>query len=246
MQSKRNGVLVKHFNVWTSSSDAWLNVDYWDDKDNIIPQIDASGKLYVGLDLAQVSDLCAVASMYVAGDCYHAEFKAFLPETAFVNAPPHALPLYREAHRRGTLVVTEGDITDYDQIQYYIEDLARTRDLQAVGYDPFNAAQLVTNLEKSNINMLEVRQGISYLSPAAKEAERLIVKGDIKHLDDPFISWQLENCVSYVDLNDNIKIRKGDDQARKIDCIIALIMATSLAAGKLEQKKEFRFTQIKL
>ena len=245
VQSATNNVLVKHFNVWVSSADAWINTESWDLPSNIVPEVNKSGELYVGLDLAQTRDLCAVTSLYVNGDCYHADFKCFLPEETVRNAPSHVLPLYREAIKRGVLVPTEGPITDYNEIQGYIEHLAKTHKLEAIAYDPYNATQLVTNLLDQNINMLEVRQGMSYLSPAAKETERLILGGQIKHTADPFITWQLENCVQYTDVNDNIKIRKGDDESRKIDSIIALIMAVSLAAGKLKSKK-FTFDVINL
>ena len=239
MTAKRNSVLVKHFNVWTSSSESWLDVARWDDPEVIVDSIDRSGELYIGMDLAMTRDLCAVTSLYVNGDVYHADFKCFLPEEAMRKAPAHVSSIYREAHKAGTLVFTDGDVTDYNFIQSYVEGLAKNHNLQAIAYDPFNATQLVTNLQDFGLNMLEVRQGISYLSPAAKETETCILKQLIKHEKDPFISWQLENCTVYTDLNDNIKVRKGDDENRKIDSIIGLIMAISLAAGKLNEPKSF-------
>lgn len=242
MNSKRNNVLVKHFNRWVSSSEAWIDPMFWNREVNIIDKIDTSGELYVGMDLAMTSDLCAVALLYVNGNEFHADFKCFLPEEALHKASVAVEPIYREAHRRGSLILTDGPITDYNQIQSYIQQLAKGSNFKVVAYDPYNAPQLVTNLEDLGINMLEVKQSISHLSPAAKETESLICSDKIKHLDDPFITWQLENCVRYVDINENVKVRKGDDNTQKIDAIIALIMAVSLAAGKLEEPKTFNLS----
>ena len=236
--SKRSEVIVKHFNVWQNTADAWIDTAFWTDEINVLDEINRSGKLFVGLDLAMTTDLCAVTSLYVAGDVYHADFKCFLPEEALKNATASVLPIYQRAVDRGSLIVTEGDVTDYNFIQQYIEQLAEENNLEAVAYDPYNSTQLVTNLTESKINLLKVGQSIGHLSPAAKQTEAFIISGLIKHLNDPFILWQLENCTVYRDLNENIKVRKGDDNTLKIDAIIALIMAVSLAAGHLELKKK--------
>ena len=81
------------------------------------------------------------------------------------------------------------------------------------------------------------------LSPAAKETERLIVEGKIKHEANRFIDWQLECCSVYQDKNDNIKITKDDaDKSLKIDAIIAMIMNVSMASGELEETPEVNFS----
>ena len=235
--SKKNGVLVKHFNYWTSSAQGWIDTTEWDSDENILQTVNREGDLYVGMDLAMTDDLCAVTSLYVNGDSFHLDVKCFLPEFAYDEAKSHVKPIYAGAIERGTLLLTDGPITDYHQIEHYVRDLASNSNFKAVAYDPYNAAQLVTNLDDAGVNMLEVRQSIGHLSPAAKETAALIQTGKIKHLNDPFISWQLENCTVYTDLNENIKIRKGEDATQKIDAIIALIMAVSLASGKLDEEK---------
>ena len=227
--------------MWTSSSESWIDTNYWNNPDNIVPELDMRGKGFMGLDLAMTRDLCAATTLFVAGPVFHAEFKCFIPESAMVGAPHHIKPIYKAAHEAGVLVITPGDITDYNIIQQYVENMNRDYNIEAVAYDPYNSTQLITNLEDSlGDKLLEVKQGISHISPAAKETERLIVGDKIHHLDDPFIAWQLENCTVYPDLNENIKVRKGDDANLKIDSIIALIMAVSLASGHLEKPKDVR------
>ena len=243
MKAKRNSVLVKHFNRWVSSSEAWVDINYWTDPDVIVDEVTREGKCYIGYDLAQTRDLCAVTRLWVDNGEISVDFKAFLPEIAMQNAPIHVQPIYRMAHEAGVLVFTPSEITDYDFIQSYIEQSCKDYDVEAIAYDPYNAQQLVTNLEKAGLEnkLLEVRQGIAQLSPAAKETERLIVGKRIKHVADPFIDWQLENCTIYLDPNENIKVKKGDDTTLKIDSIIALIMCIALAADKLEKAPDFNF-----
>ena len=235
--AKRNSFLVKQLNVWTNNAESWIDSHLWDRPENLVEEVTSDGELYIGMDLAMTDDLTALAMLYVNGDHYEADFKCFLPEHAMQNASVHVQPIYREAHRRGSLILTEGSVTDYNFLEQYIRQLAETKKLQAIAYDPYNACQLVTNLEQDNLPLLRVGQSIGHISPAAKETQRLIMRDEIKHTLDPFITWQLENCSVYTDLNDNIKVRKGEDHTQKIDAIIALIMAVSLAAGKLEEEK---------
>ena len=242
--SQRPGVLVKHFNIWQSSADAWVDVAKWEDScDSVI----RSGSCYVGMDLAQTRDLCAVTRVWDnGGGRFSADFQCWLPKSAVESAPPHVKPVYLAAIETGVLRVTEGSTTDYNEIQGYVEKSCIDFDVISVCADPYNATQMVNNLEDQRLPVLMVRQGIAQLSPAAKETEIWITEGKISHDGNPFISWQLGNCAVYVDLNENIKVRKGDDESLKIDSIIALIMAVSAAAGNAEQPKRFSFDFIEL
>ena len=110
--------------------------------------------------------------------------------------------------------------------------------VKAIGYDPFNAAMLVDELNASRLPIVKIHQGLMSLSPAAKETERLITEGLIKHTGHPFVNWLFENCAVYTDVNNNIKVRKGEDQNSKVDSMIALIMTVSMASGALSDNTQ--------
>jgi phage terminase large subunit-like protein len=84
--------------------------------------------------------------------------------------------------------------------------------------------------------MVRMDQSMKALSPASKEVEILVKTAKIKHKNQPFIDWCISNCEVFTDVNENIKIRKGEDPALKIDPVVALIMAVGRACanGALE------------
>ena len=156
-------------------------------------------------------------------------------------------PKYLAAIESGILQVTSGDVVDYRAVKEHIKDMARKYKLKVVGYDKWNANILVNELEELKIPTIDIGQGMSALSAASKETERLIVEGMIAHEGNPFIDWMVECCSVYTDKNDNIKITKDEaDKSLKIDAIIAMIMAISMAAGEIEEPKQFNVTFLEL
>ena len=240
--AQRPGVLVKHFDIWQSSSEAWVDTKFWEASAG---QVERSGRCFVGLDLAQTRDLCAATRVWDnGGGQFSVDFQTWLPRSAVANAPPHIRPIYQTAIDTGILKITEGETTDYREIEQYIRKTCRDFSVGAVCCDPYNATQLVNSLEDDGLPVMMVRQGISHLSPASKETEVWITEGKLVHDGNPFILWQLQNAHVHVDVNDNIKVRKGDDPNLKIDSIIALIMAVSAAAGNAEAEKSVSFNFI--
>ena len=242
MQSKRNNVLVKHFNIFTTAEANWLDLAAWDKCK--IDQIKTTGDFYVAMDSSSTRDLTALCYLWNAGDEFHVDYQCFLPRKSMEIVPVHLMPVYRQAVEDGTLRLTNGDVVDYREVKEEILSMAQNNQLKMIGYDKYNANLLVNDLEDLRLPTMDIAQGITALSPAAKETERLIVEKLVRHKDNPFISWQLENCVVYTDKNDNIKITKGEDASLKIDAIIAMIMAVSMAAGSLEEKGDFNLSYI--
>ena len=242
--AQRPGVLTKHFNLWQSSSSSWVDTKHWE---RSAGEVVRKGPCFIGLDLAQTRDLCAVTRLWDNGyGLYSVDFMTWLPQSAVENAPPHVRPLYLQAIESGVLKITEGVTTDYREIQSFIEQSCTKHDVHAICADPYNATGLVNNLEDQNLPVLMVRQGISHLSPAAKETEVWITEERIAHDGNPFFLWQLGNCALYRDLNENVKVKKGEDANLKIDSIIALIMAVSAAAGNANKPQTFNFGFIDL
>lgn len=225
-----NHVLCKVFNIWVSANSAWIDRRHWDD-----PQTFADSELidtkpeavFMGFDLGQTSDLNAVVRLDRHGpEDYFAHFKCFLPEDALDGVPTHYLPIYRQAIARGTLKLTQGNVRDDQAIMDYIRQQCAGREIVKIGYDNYNAANIVSTLTFDGLPMERVGQGMASLNNPSKEVEKLILSSKIKHLDDPFIAWQLGNCEVYVDVNNNIKVRKNEsDKGAKVDAIIALIIA---------------------
>ena len=237
MKSKRNSFLVKNLNIWSSNTEAWIDTSYWTDSEVIVDEIPKNGKLFVSFDLSMSKDLATIAELYVAedGKAYF-DYTCYLPQKTFDESPVHVKPIYHRAIMDGKLILCDLDVVDYSMMEEHLKHLYGSYECMNISYDPWNANQLVTNLEREGIDrMFAVGQGISHLSDPSKHLERLVIEKKIYHKDDPFFLWQLENCTFFTDRNNNIKVQKGDDPHQKIDSVIALIMAVSAASDFIDK-----------
>ena len=239
MQSKKNNVLTKHFNVWTTSEENWIDPSYWVScKGEPVRE----GDLYIGMDLSSIKDLTALCYMWNNGDKFSVEFQCFLPQKTIRELPAQSRELYHQAVQSGVLFPTSGDVVDYREVESSILEMAEKYNLKMLGYDPYNANILVNKLEDLGIPTIDISQNMKSLSMASKETEKLIIEQKILHSGNPFIDWQLECCITHTDVNGNIKVKKEEaDKYAKIDAIIAMIMCMSMAADKLDPAKKFDF-----
>lgn len=238
--SKRNEVLIKHFNIFTSTSVSWLPLEKWEN--NKVDSLQRKGKMWLSWDLATNRDLTSVCRVWADGDHYEADWLCFVPQSVFELLPDHLHPIFRLGKETGVLRVHPGEIVDYNDVQNYIENSIKQYNTVAVGGDPHNAHRIINDLDDKGHTVHSISQSIAGLNAAGKETERLIFENKLWHEGNPFIDWQVENAEVYVDVNDNIKVRKGDDPNAKIDSVIALICAMSMAAGQIDTQKKFNLT----
>ena len=243
MQSKRNNVLVKHMNIFTNNEESWLDLAEWDKNKGPIIR---SGDLYIGMDLASTRDLTALCFLWDNGDKFSVDYMCFLPRKSMELVPTHVLPKYEKAIFDKMLHLNPGPVTDYQQVLNVIQQHVRDYDVKMVGYDKHNANWLVTQMEDLGIPHIDIGQGMMALTEAVKTTETLVANGNMRHEGNPFIDWQLECCSVYTDKNENVKVTKEEtDKSLKIDAIIAMIMAVSMA-GTVEETASFNFNFMEL
>lgn len=223
--SSINELLCKTFNVWVSANSAWIETRHWEESSKVKP--DAPEATFIAFDLAATRDLNAVCTLHrYSEEKYHAEFKFFLPEDSLDFIPSHYKPIFSQAVNRGTLKLTEGNVTDYTEIESYIKDQTVKYEAKEIGFDAWNAAALVSKLYENGMPVKKIGQGMAVLNNPSKHVEKLILSHAISHDHDPFVLWQLGNCEVYEDVNGNKKVRKNSaDPSAKVDGIIAMIMA---------------------
>jgi phage terminase large subunit-like protein len=228
MFSIRGEFMVRNLNYWLSAQDAWIDVDEW----NACPHTPPPGTpdcTIIGIDLSLTRDLNAVAmiSRYQMpdGEHYWLQIHSFLPEDAIKTVPAHVLPILERAIHDGVLTLTEGNVSDYSAIYAHIEKLLDTNNVDALLYDPWNAAALILKINENLSVVAEpCRQNITTLTNATKEFDKLVAEKRLHFPDIPLYAWCLSKCTLYTDPNNNIKVRKNDEHD-KIDPIIASIIA---------------------
>ena len=223
-----NEFLCKTLNIYVSANTAWVDRAYWDDEKCLIkPREEEPEAVFIGFDLASTRDLNAVCTLKRYGELdFEASWQFFLPEEGYNLIPKHYQDIFRVAINSGTLKLTPGNVMDDMEIYNYIKNQCAEYDVKEVGYDAYNAGNIVARLYDDGIPVKKVGQGMAVLSNPSKYVEKLILQHNIKHDGNPFIGWQLGNVEVWEDVNGNIKLRKNEaDKSAKVDGIIAMIIA---------------------
>lgn len=220
-------------NQWVKSSHAWIEMRRWERLAGTAP--DLRGRpCYGGLDLSSTTDLTAFGLWWPKTDNAPAWWRVWywLPEENLEEAARVAQAPYRQWADEGRLLLTEGDVIDYSVIRRKIVELAEQHDVRQVAFDPWQATMLITQLqEEDGLEMVKYPQQGPVLSPALKAMETTIRRGEVRHEGCPVMQWMMSCAEVKTDHNGNCRLVKGDRRARrKIDGVIAMVMAGDLAA----------------
>lgn len=223
------GVRTKTLNQWCQSSDTWLSYDLL--KSNMKP-LDLEffrdfkeEYCYVGVDLAAVSDLTAVSILVHSSEDDKFYFKTFLfiPEDTIATHMNRRL--YEEWRRQGYLIVTDGNVQDYDYIISKILEIDKAIPIKGISYDSWNATYFAVNCTKLSLPMNPFSQALGNFNRPTKEFERLLKMGRVVMDYNPAVIWCFLNCMLKYDFNDNCKPIKADTKSGKIDAVIAMLQA---------------------
>jgi phage terminase large subunit-like protein len=138
--------------------------------------------------------------------------------------------LYNKWADAGALTATPGNVIDYDRIRITVtKTIAELYDIKEIAMDPWNAQQLMTQLDGDGFTVVPFRQGYASMSAPTKELDTLILSGGLQHGNNPVTTWMARNVAVDSDAAGNIKPTK-EKSSGKIDGIVALIMALGRAS----------------
>lgn len=219
-----------HLGIRANQKESYIPVKTWDlaaGDGSWTPESMEGSVVYGGMDLAAVSDLCAL--MYVApqeGGPDRVWGHYWIPEAALDRLDHMTELAATEWVRQGWITVTPGNVTDYDFIRSRInEDMGRY-DIRSVGFDPWNSTHLTNQLSDDGLTMEKVRQGAVTLSSPTKELKRRVMSDPplIDHRGDPVLRWMVSCLVPHIDAAGNVKPDKVRSRG-KIDGVSALVTA---------------------
>jgi len=220
-------------NQWVSLKKiGWLDLTLWDTTVGYWNISDLIGKkCYAGLDLASTTDLTGLALLFPPQegiDDWRFLIEAWIPEANMKERIARDHVPYDRWVQEKTLHATTGNTCDYDFVKARIETLAQQYEIKYLCCDPWNSRMLTQQLQKSGMEVIEVSQTISGLSPGMKEIERLLKSGLMTHEKNQLARWCFGNVVIATDGNENVKPMKNKSRDR-IDPIVALINAMNIA-----------------
>jgi len=234
---------TKHLNEWVGAKNAWLNMLRWKEAPPRKSLAELEGRpCFIGLDLASKIDVAGTLLLFPPhGDDPHWQVhgRYYLPEARVIEELDSNTARYREFDALGLLTLTDGEVIDFEVIKEDLREFAGRFDLEAVGYDPWQATQLAQEMELEGLPMVEIRQTVQNLSEPMKELESLILQRKLAHGDCPVLTWMASNVVAKMDVKDNIYPNKERPE-NKIDGIVALIIALARAIAGEQAKPEYQ------
>ena len=230
-QAKNNpiqevSVRTKLLNQWLDSSSSWIPMSF---VDKSFAKVDLEEfrdeYCYVGVDLGSVSDLTAVSVMIPKDDKIYVKNWAFVPESA-MDGTPNSMR-YRQFRNQGDLIVTDGNVCDYDRIIKLLEEIQEVCPIAKVAYDQWNATQWAISATEKGFPLLPFSQSISSMNRPIKELQRLFLQGNIILDKNQVTRFCLGNCVAIIDNHENVALGK-ESYEQKID--VAVAMADAVGA----------------
>lgn len=232
--SEYNEFLRMRCNLWTESSTVWMPMAEWDAcADAIAPEALKHRPCYGGLDLATTTDIAAFVLLFPPyGDDskWRVVPHFFLPEDNIQERVKRDRVPYDHWQRIGAFQLTPGNVIDYDYIRDTINSLADVYDIREIGFDRWNAQQLVTQLEGDGHTLVPIGQGFASMHAPTKRLMEMVLRREVAHAGNPVLRWMMSNTVVETDPAGNIKPSKNRSIER-IDGIVATIIA--LARGML-------------
>lgn len=193
---------------------------------------------YGGLDLSATTDLSAFTLHTGNGkDGVDAEWLFWMPEERAEEVERRTKMPVSDWVKGGHLILTEGNVVDYEQIRNDIDKMVRRLGCKVVeiGYDPWNATETEQRLTKAGYRMVPVRQGYVTLHAPMKEVQRLVLGSEFserplyRHRNHPVMRFCAECVEAKTDDNGNVRPIKPDrrNQAARIDGFVAALNAMS-------------------
>ena len=220
-----------YLNQWTEQDVRWLRMDHWALGNQPSPVTLEGRKCWGGLDLASTYDTTAFCLLFPLDNGeYWVEPHFWVPEENLRQRVARDRVPYDLWQKQGFLHVTNGSVTDYDQVRSDINALAKKYNIRQIAIDRWNATQLATQLQGDGLEVVGFGQGYGSMSAPAKMLEASVVAGRLFHGGHPVLAWQAGNVAIDSDYAQNIKPSKKKSTER-IDGIVALVMGLGIHAA---------------
>jgi len=215
-------------NQWTEQDTRWLSLADWDACTRAIDWDTFKGRrCYVGLDLSRTTDLTAVVTLFPddTGSGFTVLPHFFVPAGRIPERVIRDRVPYDEWARRGQLTACPGMDINQQLVRAYVNTLCERFDVRLVAYDPYNAVELIRQLEQDDARpCVKVRQTKGELSSPSKALESAILMGLLHHDGHPVLRWNISNVAVESDAAGNIQPSKAASTER-IDGVSALVTA---------------------
>lgn len=236
-----NGLKRYRLNIWTRQSVAWMQPDIWSACAADYNESDLAGmECYAGMDLSQSDDLTALVLWFPPQHGLETNRVLpyfWLPSDTIREHDRYYGGLYSTWANAGKIILTPGDVIDYQAVRGKIEELNQLFRIECLYYDRAFAASLVQDLQVDGMKLMEHPQTTAAMNSSVTDIMTLTKKRELEHPDHPVLNWHIGNAQAFSDYGGRVKIQKLETSGRKkspkrlkVDGAVAMAMARTGAA----------------
>lgn len=231
VESARENFVTKHCNIIYQGVGTETFIDVKDVQECKVAKIDWTDRVvYLGLDLSESNDNTSLSMVAVDDDNnILAESFAFIPEGRIEEKQASEKVDYKNLVRTDKVIACGDKVIDYAVVEDFILKIEETYgvQIQAIGYDRWNALSTAQKLERAGHNMVEIRQHSSVLHPPTKLLKEKILAHEFQYADNRLLEINFQNARCVYDTNKNQYVNKKKSTG-KVDMVVSLINATYL------------------
>lgn len=230
-----------NLNQRVATHEYFVPMDTWRENGSEPEPIDGAS-VYGGLDLAAVSDLCALVLVSEAGDV-HSYF--WLPEKGLAEKAKQDKNDYVLWKDEGFLFTTPGATVEYEHVAEFLRGVFDRCLVQKIRFDrqfmrflrPWLVKAEFTDEELEKFE--EYGQGFISMSPALRELESKLLNKKLRHGNNPILSMCAAHAVVEKDAAGSRKFNKAK-ATNRIDGMVALAMAVG-AMPNIDEDSQVQF-----
>lgn len=220
--------LTKRLNVWISSSSQWMDMQAWSQcADPTLRLQDFYGEpCWIGMDLAEKRDFAALVLVLRRGEQWYFFPRLYLNEAAIEQSGNAHLQGWARA---GHVIVTEGNVTDFNVIADDLRRFCTEFDVQEIPFDPAMSRYFATQLVDEGLPLVEVRQAPMFFTQPLIQIENLVLEKKLHFDGNPVFTWMVGNLEVSVSRFSGLKHPTKAREENKIDGPVALLMGLGRA-----------------
>lgn len=192
--SERADFITKQLNIMVNADDmAYVSPEILKRNKATLPEESLLGRpCWAGFDLSEREDFTAAALEFPLDDGrVFVKLHSWVPRRK-VEMDREKIDYYGLA-MAGSLTICEGEYIKQDEVFQWFLQQKKLYEIQAIGYDPANALEIVSKLKFNGFRCELVRQGPVTLNDPMKDIKERLMDGGVVHNNDPMFNWYTDN-----------------------------------------------------
>lgn len=237
LPSREAGFRWLGLNQRVNADNPFVSKSIWDSCAGL-PSIPEGSPVWLGLDLSSVQDLTALVMVAQIDGVWHTEATFWLPADGLEEKSKADRVPYTRWRDDGVLIASPGKTVDLEFVSARLLEVFERYDVRKLAFDRWGWSRLEPELLRSGLpdwRLEEVKrefgQGFKDMSPALLGLESDLLNRRIIHGNNPVLNMCAANATVAQDPAGNRKLVKPKERHRRIDGMIALAMAHSVATA---------------